>query len=171
MTWIAAIAPPAHIGNIPIEEWLPFLVPIVGLYFYGRRREQRRRGEVAELPATSEGLDPLVVQRIVEGWREGRYAGVTPDHLPLLYPPGPDGLSVAELLERTGGEEETLRGLLEQLERADYLDLFPEPQSGGLQASLTLRGFGLVDQTEESLLAALRERDEPSGGAEAPRLL
>ena len=26
-----------------------FLVPIVGLYFYGRRREHRRRGEVAEV--------------------------------------------------------------------------------------------------------------------------
>jgi hypothetical protein len=162
MTWIAALAQLAHIGNIPVEEWLPFLVPIIGLYFYGRRREHRRRSEVAELPATSDGLDPSVVERIVEGWREARYEGVTPEHLPLLYPPGPDGLSLAELVDRTAAGEETIRGLLDQLERADYLDLFPEPQSGGLQASLTLRGFGLVDQTEESLLAALREGGDPA---------
>ncbi len=162
MTWIAALAQLAHIGNIPVEEWLPFLVPIVGLYFYGRRRERRRRGEVSELPPTSEGLDPSVVGRIVEGWREARYEGVTPEHLPLLYPPGPDGLSVAELVERTSSGEETVRALLGQLERGDYLDLFPEPQSGGLQAALTLRGFGLVDQTEESLLAALREQGDAS---------
>ena len=162
MTPIAALAQLAHIGNIPIEEWAPFLVPIIGLYFYGRRREHRRRGEVSELPETSEGLDPTVVEKIVAGWREARYDGVRPEHLPLLYPPGPDGLSVAELAERTAGEEETVRGLLEQLERGEYLDLFPEPQSGGLQASLTLRGFGLVDQTEESLLEDLRETGEAS---------
>lgn len=157
MLRIAAIAQLAHIGNIPVEEWLPFLVPLIGLYFYGRRREHRRRSEVAELPRTSEGLDPTVVERILTGWREARYDAVTAEHLPLLYPPGPDGLSVAELASRTSGDEETVRGLLEQLERADYLDLFPEAESNGLQASLTLRGFGLVDQTEESLLAALRE--------------
>jgi hypothetical protein len=157
MIRIAALAQLAHIGNIPVEEWLPFVVPLVGLYFYGRRRERRRRSEVAELPETSEGLDPSIIERIVAGWKEARYDAVRPEHLPLLYPPGPDGLSVAELVSRTSGDEQTVRGLLEQLERADYLDLFPEPESGGLQTSLTLRGFGLVDQTEESLLEALRE--------------
>jgi hypothetical protein len=163
MIRIAALAQLAHIGNIPVEEWLPFVVPLVGLYFYGRRREHRRRDEVAELPETSEGLDPSIVERIVTGWKDARYDAVTPEHLPLLYPPGPDGLSVTELVDQTSSDEETVRGLLEQLERADYLDLFPEPESGGLQASLTLRGFGLVDQTEESLLAALRD------GASRPR--
>lgn len=164
MNWIAAFAQLAHIGNIPVEEWAPFVVPLVALYVYGRRRERRRRGEVAELPESSEGLDPAIVERIVAGWKEGRFDAVTPEHLPILYPPGPDGLSVAELVDRTDVREETVRGLLEQLERADYLDLFPEPESGGLQASLTLRGFGLVDQTEESLLEALR--DDPRSSAE-----
>ena len=131
-------------------------MPLVVLYVYGRRRERRRRGEVAELPESSEGLDPTVIDQVVAGWRRASYDSVTPEHLPLLYPPGPDGLSVAELVERTDVEEGRVRGLLEQLERADYLDLYPEPESGGLQASLTLRGFGLVDQTEESLLQALR---------------
>jgi hypothetical protein len=34
-----------------------------------------------------------------------------------------------------------------------------------MQASLTLRGYGLVDQTEDSLLAALRKADSATAAA------
>jgi hypothetical protein len=44
----------AHIGDIPVEEWLPFLVPIIGLYVWGRRRERRGREKVRRLPDVSE---------------------------------------------------------------------------------------------------------------------
>ncbi len=158
MTPLSALPPLAHIAGIPVQEWSPFIVPVVALFFYGRHREHRRREEVAEIPKRSENLDPQVIEEIVAGWRNARYEAVTTAHLPLLYPPGPDGLSVAELADRTACDEATIRQLLEQLERAEYLDLFPEAESGGMQASLTLRGFGLVDQTEDSLLGALRKR-------------
>jgi hypothetical protein len=158
MTPLAALYPLAHIAGIPVQEWSPFIVPLVALYFYGRHREHRRREEVAEIPERSESLHPQVVEQIVAGWRDARYEAVTTEHLPLLYPPGPDGLSVAELAQRTARDEATVTQLLEQLERAEYLDLFPEAESGGMQASLTLRGYGLVDQTEDSLLGALRKR-------------
>ena len=156
MTSPATLAQLAHIGNIPVEEWLPFVVPIVALYLYGRHRERRRRREVAEIPETSNGLDAAVVGRILAGWQEASYEDVTREHLPLLYPPGPDGLSVAELASRTANSEKVVQRLLEELEEGDYLHLDPEPQSGGLQASLTVKGYGLVDATEDSLLTALR---------------
>jgi hypothetical protein len=158
MTHLAAILPPAHIGNIPVEEWLPFVVPIVALYIYGRRRERRRRREIAHIPDRSDALEEAVVRRIVAGWRDAKYEGVTAEHLPLLYPPGPDGLSVPELAARTDGAAHTVQGLLEQLEEAEYLYLDPEPGGQELRASLTVRGFGLVDATEDCLLTALREQ-------------
>jgi hypothetical protein len=165
MTQLAALVPLAHIAGIPVQEWSPFIVPLVALYFFGRHRERRRRGEVAQIPERSEALDPAVVEQIVAGWKEARYEEVTPAHLPLLYPPGPDGLSVAELVRRTTCDEPTVQALLEQLERAEYLDLFPAAEPGEMQASLTLRGYGLVDQTEDSLLAALRKADSATAAA------
>jgi hypothetical protein len=163
MTGPAAVAQLAHIGNVPVEEWLPFLVPIVALYIYGRRRERRRRREVGRIPVSSEALDETVVARIVASWQRGNYEDVTAEHLALLYPPGPDGLSVAELADRTAQQAETVQRLLEQLEHAEYLHLDFESESQVLQASLTLKGFGLVDATEDYLLSALREEARSSG--------
>lgn len=47
----------AHIGNIPVEEWLPFVVPVVALYLYGRRKDRHRRNEVERLPEAGELLE------------------------------------------------------------------------------------------------------------------
>jgi len=161
----AIIAQLAHIGKIPVEEWLPFVVPVLVLFVLGRRREQRRRREVAVIPQTSAGLDPAVVQQILAGWQEAEFNDVRPAHLPLLYPPGPDGLSVAELAGKTSYELGTVQKLLEGLEESDYLCLNVDPISDGFDVSLTLKGYGLVDATEDCLLAALREhplaRNEP----------
>ncbi|MEA2214904.1 MAG: hypothetical protein QOK19_465 [Solirubrobacteraceae bacterium] len=160
----AALAPLAHIGNVPVQEWLPFVVPIVALYLYGRRRERRRRREVAKIPETSSDLDPAVSERIATGWRDAKYEHVTREHLPLLYPPGPDGSSVAELAIRTGRDEETVQRLLEGLEEGEYLFLDLEAGSDQLVVSLTVKGFGLVDTTEDFLLTALRESVGSSAG-------
>jgi len=155
----AALLQLAHIGKIPVEEWLPFVVPVIALYVLGRRRERRRRREVSGMPASSRELDPEVVGRILACWREAGYEDLGPEHLPLLYPPGPDGLNVTELAGLADSDEQTVRRLLEGMERADYLQLDPEPISGGFEASLTARGLGLLDVTEDALLTALREQD------------
>jgi hypothetical protein len=155
----------AHIGNVPVEEWLPFVVPIVVLYFAGMRRERQRRGEVRAMPGTSRGLDAGLVSRIVAGWREAGYEDVAVEHLPLLYPPGPDGYSVAELAERTACDEATVERTLEILERGEYLQLDPETVSGGVEATLTSKGVGLVDATEDLVLTAMREAAVSRTGA------
>jgi hypothetical protein len=147
----------AHIGNIPVEEWLPFLVPIVAMYLFVRSRERRRRREVGDIPASSEDLDASVVEAITAEWRRRDYGDVGAEHLALVYPPGPDGMTVSELASRTGGNAGNVLALLEQLEAGDYLFLEGEPAD--LQTSLTLKGHGLVDTTEDSLLGALRARD------------
>jgi hypothetical protein len=159
-----SVAPLAHIGNIPVEEWLPFVVPLVALYVYGRHRERRRRAAVAVLPEGSGSLDEATVSRIVAGWRAAKYQHVSREHLPLLYPPGPDDMSILELADRTDTAPDTVETLLRQLEDGEYLVL--EGGSGSdARASLTLQGFGLVDATEDSLLTALREPATPFAGA------
>ena len=151
---IGLSVPVAHIGNIPVEEWVPFVAPVVALYVYGRRRERRRRSEVGRIPPSSEQLDADVVQQIAAEWRKRDYEDVTTEHLGLLYPPGPDGRTVKELASTTHADPARVLGLLEQLEGGDYLLLEGEPDD--LQTSLTLKGYGLVDATEDSLLTALR---------------
>ncbi len=151
----------AHIGKIPVEEWLPFVVPIVALYIYFRRKERRRRKAVAVLPATSDSLDEATVNRILDEWRAASYGDVSPEHLPLLYPPGPDGMSVTELADRTHSSPETVELLLQQLEEREYLDLEGGTEPNGPRALLTLKGYGLVDATESALLTALAEGSAP----------
>jgi hypothetical protein len=147
--------PLAHIGNIPVEEWLPFLVPIVGLYIYGRRKDRRRRAAVGRLPDASEGLDERTIKRIVADLSKAEHNTVSPEHLPLLYPPGPDGMSATELATRIHSDPATVERLLEELEELDYLEI---DQPEGLEeprAWLTFRGYELVDATEVVLLDVL----------------
>jgi hypothetical protein len=149
----------AHIGNIPVEEWVPFVVPIVALFLYGRRRERRRRSEIGQIPTSSEQLDAAVVERITAEWRKRDYEDITTEHLGLLYPPGPDGRTVKELAGTTHADPAHVLDLLEQLEVGDYLLLEGEPEDP--QTSLTVKGYGLVDATEDSLLTALRAVRSP----------
>ena len=55
----------AHIGGIPVEEWVPFLIPVLALYFAGRRRNRRRAAAVNRLPDPSEGLDEDATTRVL----------------------------------------------------------------------------------------------------------
>ncbi|HEV2923879.1 MAG TPA: helix-turn-helix domain-containing protein [Solirubrobacteraceae bacterium] len=145
--------PSAHIGNIPVEEWLPFLVPIIGLYIYGRRNERRRREAVGRLPDAAEGLDERTIKQIVADLSGAKHDAISPEHLPLLYPPGPDGLSTAELAERTNSDPAAVERLLEDLEEHEYLDLDGESYEDR-RVSLTFKGYELVDATELALLDA-----------------
>ena len=147
----------AHIGNIPVEEWAPFVVPVVALYVFGRRRDRRRRAAVRRLPSADEALAEGTIRQVEAEWRKAGHEGVSREHLPLLYPPGPDDFTPAELAERVHSDPETVGRLLDELAELDYLTMDgPEDRSERV-VSLTFRGFELVDTTEVALLSALGE--------------
>ncbi len=145
----------AHIGNIPVEEWVPFVAPVVAVYIFVRRKERRRREAVGRLPDASQALDPVTVDRVLAGWSEAKHSDVSSEHLPLLYPPGPDGMSAAELAARVHADSDLVDQLLEELEELEYLQLEDREGSGGPRVSLTFKGYELVDATETALLSAL----------------
>jgi hypothetical protein len=154
----------AHIGGIPVQESLPFLVPIVALILYGRHRSRQRRHEVQRLPDAAEMLDEAITARIVEEWAKGRHTDVGARHVPLMYPPGPDGASAPELSSRTGEDLDTVERLLAELHDLGYVDL--DGARGPEQAaSLTLEGYDLLDVAESVLLDAARERGEARAAA------
>jgi hypothetical protein len=147
--------PSAHIGNIPVEEWLPFLVPIIGLYIYGRRKDRRRRAAVARLPDVRDPLDGRMIEHVLAELSKAKHDHVSAEHLPLLYPPGPDGLSAVDLAERTNSADPAVvERLLVELEDLEYLDLNSGENSEDHRAWLAFKGFELVDATEIALLAA-----------------
>lgn len=154
----------AHLGNIPVEEWLPFLVPVIALYLYGRRRGRSRRREVERLPPAAALLDERTTARVVEEWAKGRHEGVSTRHVRLMYPPGPDGLDVAGLASRTGEDPAVTERLLNELHELGYLDL-DGPPGPERQIALTLEGYDLLDLAEGVLLDAARDRER---GAAAP---
>ena len=58
----------AHIGKIPVEEYAPFVVPVIALYAYGRTWSRRHRKKVAHLPGPGEQLDERTVQVVLDRW-------------------------------------------------------------------------------------------------------
>jgi DNA-binding MarR family transcriptional regulator len=153
----------AHIGNVPVEEWVPFLVPVIGLYLWGRRSERRRRDAVGRLPGGDEPLDETTMQRVEAEWARGKHDGVSREHVALLYPPGPDSLSATELAERVHSDATTVERLLEELEELDYLTMDEGEGRQNRVVSLTFKGFELVDATEVALLSALDDAREEAG--------
>jgi hypothetical protein len=145
----------AHIGNIPIEEWLPFLVPFICMYVYIRRSESRRRRKVGRLPPLGERLDESTVEVVWAEWRRANHEDLSRAHLPLLYPPGPDGMSPTELAARAHSDTATVERLLEELEDLEYLEVDEPPDPRDRRVWLTFKGHELVDATESALLAAL----------------
>ena len=144
----------AHIGNIPVEEWVPFVVPVLALYLYGRRKRRRRREAVQRLPDPTTSLDERTVALVVDRWSSANHQDLSRTHLPLLYPPGPDGLTARELAERTHGDAAKVEHLLAELEDLGYLDIEERDGSAEARAWLTVKGHDLVYETEEALLAA-----------------
>jgi hypothetical protein len=144
----------AHIGNIPVEEWLPFLVPVLGLYLYGRRQQRRRREAVARLPDVGEGLDGATVRRVLDRWSATDHKEVSPEHVPLLYPPGPDGMTAADLAARLHSDTSAVVRQLEDLADLGYLELEAPESLDEPRALLTPEGYDLLNITEEVLLAA-----------------
>lgn len=162
----------AHIGNIPVEEWLPFLVPVLLLYADVRRKERKRRRALQRIPDPQQVLDTATVQRVIERWKQTGRVELSAAHVALLYPPGPEGKSAADLSERLQEDPAGVHVLLEELEDFGYLTLERRKDDEPLRAWLTIEGNLLQYDTEAVLLAAvedatrheqdyvLRERDD-----------
>lgn len=144
----------AHIGNIPVEEWLPFLAPVVVLYLFIRRQEHRRRRRVKQLLATARPLDERTTGAVLAEWTAGDHAEVAPEHIPLLYPPGPDGTTVAELATRVHRDTATVQRQLEDLAELGYVEIDDTGDADSRRSWLTAEGCNLVNLTEDALLAA-----------------
>jgi hypothetical protein len=145
----------AHVGNIPVEEWLPFLIPVLALYLYGRRRERRRREAVGRLAGPAEALDATTVGIVTSLWAKAGRVGLGPAHISLLYPPGPDGMSAAELAERAHRERGAVVCLLEELEDLGYVELETRENEDEPRAWLTVEGCTLQYETEDVLISRL----------------
>ena len=141
----------AHIGNVPVEEWLPFLVPVVALYVYGRHRERRRRALERSLPQAGEVVDEGTARLVLAHWSAADHRDLGPEHVALFCPPGPEGLTASELASRLGRAPAEVQRLLEQLEELDYLELEQRDGPGERRAWLTLRGYDLLVLAETSL--------------------
>jgi DNA-binding transcriptional ArsR family regulator len=148
----------AHIGNIPVEEWLPFLVPVVALYLYGRGKERRRHADLQRLPGAGTPLDAGTVELVMTRWSNAKHENLSAAYLPLLYPPGPDGMDAGELSERIHADPARVEHLLEKLEDLGYLDLTEHDGFDGRRAWLTFEGYDLLHVTEAALLAAASQR-------------
>src|ERR1700724_4689271 len=112
----------AHIGNVPAEEWLPFLVPVVALFIYGRHQQRRRREALERLRGAGEPLDTGTIDAVLAERAASEHKEVSREHLPLLYPPGPDGVTAAELANRIDRDRSAVQRLLEDLAELGYID-------------------------------------------------
>jgi hypothetical protein len=152
----------AHIGNIPVEEWLPFVAPVVALYLLGRRMTRNRERKVAKVLA-KELLDETTTGEILERWRRRRPNELSAGHVPIFWPPGPEGVTAAELTRRLGADRRGVEELLDDLEELGYL----ERDGGDGRLWLTIEGYDLLADAESVLLDKSRAREEARQLAEA----
>jgi hypothetical protein len=157
----------AHIGNIPVEEWLPFIVPVLLLYLYGRGHSRRRRRAVARLPGPRAPLDEQTVERVLARWAAAGHEQITREQLPLLYPPGPDGATASEVAVQSGIDASGVRRRLDELADLGYLETEDQPEGEESRVWLTIEGFDVAKITEEVLLESLDAGTPPPSPAGA----
>jgi len=145
----------AHIGNVPVEEWLPFLVPVVLLYLYGRRQSRSRRRAVARLPGPAAPLDEQTVARVLSRWAAAGHEQIAREQLPVLYPPGPDGSTASEIAAHTGIDAFSVSRRLDELAELGYLETDDQLDGEERRVWLTVEGLDLAKITEEVLLESL----------------
>jgi hypothetical protein len=146
----------AHIGNIPVEESLPFLVPVIAVYVYVRHRERRRRHAVAGLPDAATGLDEDTIRAVLARWSAADHCDLSPAHVALLYPPGPEGVTAAQLAGRINRDPASVEGLLDELADLGYVEFDRKGELADRRVWLTIQGYDLVKATEDELLGASR---------------
>jgi MarR family len=142
----------AHIAGVPVEEWLPFVVPVVALYLYGRHRERRRKEQIGRLADPLAARAPQTMQRVQAGWAAAGHDKLAGEDVPILYPPGPDGMTAAELAERSGSPAAAVSAALERLEQLGYLELQRGGDHDPPTAWLTTEGYDAMLVTENALL-------------------
>jgi DNA-binding MarR family transcriptional regulator len=145
----------AHIGKVPVEEYLAFVVPVILLYAYGRQWNRRRRKQVARLPGPAEQLDERTVRFVLARWAEANHGEVPREQLALMYPPGPEGISPSQLAERIGADPSSVTRRLEDLADLGYVEF--DSHDSGQRLWLTVEGINLLNVTEDALLAALED--------------
>jgi hypothetical protein len=149
----------AHIGKIPVEEYAGFVVPVIALYAYGRAWSRRHRKRLASLPPPSQGLDDRTVQLVLARWAEDGQGELGSELVGPMYPPGPDGATVAELAQRIGAERASVERGVAELAELGYLE--PDLGEGAERLSLTAEGIHLLNITEDALLAAFADAAPP----------
>src|SRR5438067_13629902 len=123
------MSPIAHIGNIPVEEWLPFLVPVIAIWLYVRTRERRRRAAVQRLLDAGGELEESTIAEILERWSAAKHGELSAEHVRLLSPPGADGASARELARRIGRDVDAVERLLDELAELGYAEIEHEAAS------------------------------------------
>jgi DNA-binding transcriptional ArsR family regulator len=145
----------AHIGKIPVEEYAGFVVPVIVLYAYGKSWSRRQRKKVARLPGPAEALDDKTVEFVLSRWAAAKHGEVAREQLPLMYPPGPDGITASELAERIGADPPSVTRRLEDLADLGYVEYDSDTSEQRLW--LTVEGINLLNITEEALLVVLAD--------------
>src|ERR1700733_5232846 len=153
----------AHIGKIPVEEYVGFVVPVIALYAYGRAWSRRRRRKLASLPPASQALDERTIQFVLARWSEDKHGELGSGLVALMYPPGPDDTTAAELAQRIGAERASVERGLAELAELGYVE--SEPGEGEQRVSLTAEGIHLLNITEDALLSAFAEAATPERSA------
>lgn len=149
----------AHIGKIPVEEYAGFVVPVIALYAYGRAWSRRHRRKLASLPPASQALDERTVRFVLARWAEDNQGELGPELVALMYPPGPDGVTVAELAQRIDLDRANVERGVAELAELGYLE--SDPGGGEQRMSLTAEGIHLLNVTEDALLAAFADAAPP----------
>jgi len=145
----------AHIGKIPVEEYAGFIVPVIALYAYGRSWSRRHGRKLARLPAPAQALDEPTVEFVLVRWAEAKHGELGRELVPLMYPPGPDGVTASELAERIGADRLSVARWLQELAELGYVEYDPDEDEQVL--SLTAEGIHLLNITEDALLTALAD--------------
>ncbi len=145
----------AHIGKVPVEEWLPFLVPVLLLYLYGRRESRRRRQALRRLPDVSSSPDDPLREQVLSRWAAAGHRELSREHVALFLPPGLEGASIAETAARLDASPDAVERLLGDLVELGYAEL-DDSGGGDRRVWLTADGYQLVHAAEDTLLAGRR---------------
>src|SRR5438552_196158 len=79
---------------------------------------------------------------------------LSPAHVALLYPPGPEGVTAAQLARRISRDPAAVDGLLEELAELGYVEFDSKEDPADRRAWLTIPGYDLVKAAEDELLGA-----------------
>jgi DNA-binding transcriptional ArsR family regulator len=152
----------AHIGNIPVEEYAGFVVPVIVLYAYGRSWMRRHDRKLARLPGPAQPLGEETAELVASRWAAAKHGEVAREQVALMYPPGPDGVTASELAERIGADRSSVTRRLEDLADLGYVEYDSDERDQ--RVWLTVEGIDLLNITEDALIEGLSHTVAPAEG-------